>query len=64
MSVVKGLLHRTLGHAVLSWEELETVLTEVEKVVNRQPITFLWKSADPGGGVPIPLCPQQFLFPP
>ena len=27
-------LRRTLGHAVLSWEELETVLTELEKVVN------------------------------
>ena len=41
-----------------------TVLTEVEKVVNRRPITYLWESADPGGGVPIPLCPQQFLLPP
>ena len=64
VGVVKGLLRRTLGHAVLSWEELETVLTEVEKVVNRRPITYLWESADPGGGVPIPLCPQQFLLPP
>ena len=63
MGVVKGLLRRTLGHAVLFWEELETVLTEVEKVVNRRPITFLLESADPGGGVPIPLCPQQFLLP-
>ena len=34
-----GVLRRTLGHAVLSWEELATVLTEVEKVVNCRPIT-------------------------
>ena len=59
VGVVKGLLRRTLGHAVLSWEELVTVLTEVEKVVNRRPITYLWESANPGGGVLIPLCPQQ-----
>ena len=64
VGIVKGLLRRTLGHAVLSWEELVTVLTEVEKVVNHRPITYLWESADPSGGVPIPLCPQQFLLHP
>ena len=61
MGVVKGLLRRSLGQAVLSWEELVTALTEVEKVINRRPITYLWES---GGGVPIPLCPEQFLLPP
>ena len=40
VDVVKGLLRRMLGHAVLSWEELETVLTEVEKVVNLIPRTI------------------------
>ena len=64
MGVVKGLLSRTSGHALLSWEELVTFLTEVEKVVNNRPITYLRESADHGGGVPIPLCPQQFLLPP
>jgi len=24
----------------------------------------LWESADPDGGIPIPLCPEQFLLPP
>ena len=63
LGVVKGLLRRSLGQAVLSWEELATALTEVEKVINRRPITYLWESSEPGGGVPIPLCPEQFLFP-
>ena len=61
MGIVKGLLRHSLGQAVLSWEELVAPLTEVEKVINRQPITYLWESS---GGVPIPLCPEQFLFPP
>ena len=64
MGIVKGLLRRSLGHDVLSWEELVTALTKVEKVINRRPINYLWESSDPGGGVPIPLCPEQFLLPP
>ncbi|KAK2558785.1 hypothetical protein P5673_019000 [Acropora cervicornis] len=35
VGVVKGPLRRSLGQAVLSWEELVTALTEVEKVINR-----------------------------
>ena len=64
VGVVKRLLRRVLGHAVLSWEELVTVLTEVEKVINRQLITHMWELSEPGGGIPIPLCPEQFLLPP
>ena len=64
VSVVKGLLRRSLSQAVISWEELVTTLTEVEKVINRRPITYLWESSKPGGGVPIPLRPEQFLLPP
>lgn len=64
MGIVKGLLRRSLGHDVLSWEELEPALTEVEKVINHRPITYLWESSNPDGGVPIPLCPEKFLLPP
>ena len=64
MGVVQGLLRHSLGQSVLSWEELVTALTEVEKVINCRPITYLWESSEPGGGVPIPLCPEQFLLPP
>ena len=64
VGVVKGLLRRSLGQAVLSWEELVAALTKVEKVINRRPITYVWESSEPGGGLPIPLCPEQFLLPP
>ena len=64
VGVVKELLRRSLGQAVLSWEELVTSLTGVEKVINHRPITYLWESSESGGGVPIPLCPEQFLLPP
>ena len=64
VGIVKGLLRCLLGHDVLSWEELVTALTEVEKVINRRPITYLWESSNPDGGVPIPLCPEKFLLPP
>jgi len=36
----------------------------VEKVINRRPITYLRELSDPGGGVPIPLCPEHFLLSP
>ena len=59
VGVVKRLLRRSLVQAVLSGEELVTSLTEVVKVINRRPITFLWESSEPGAGVPIPLCPEH-----
>ena len=31
---------------------------EVEKVINRRPTTYLWETSEPGGGVPIPFCPE------
>ena len=64
MGVVKRLLRRSLSQAVPSWEELVTTIIEVKNVIKRRPITYLWESSEPGGGVPIPLCLEQFLLPP
>ena len=63
IQTVKGLLRRSIGKALLTWEQLDTVLKEAEKVVNRRPITFQWEGAQ-SEGVPLPLCPEQFLLPP
>ncbi|XP_035205640.1 uncharacterized protein LOC118180683 [Stegodyphus dumicola] len=39
--VVKELLRRTLGRAVLTYEELETFMCECERVVNSRPDIFI-----------------------
>jgi hypothetical protein len=57
---VKSLLKRTVGRAALDWERLETVTTEIEAVLNRRPITFIWEGKNTG--VPVPLSPQDFLL--
>lgn len=44
----KGLLLRTVGTALLTAEELQTVLAEVESVLNSRPIAAL--SSDPNDG--------------
>jgi len=48
---------------LLTWEQLDTVLKEAEKLINRRPITFQWEGSQTDGG-PLPLCPEQFLIPP
>lgn len=63
VQTVKGLLRRTIGKALLTWEQLETVLVETEKVINRRPISFQWEGAQ-AGSVPLPLYPEQFLLSP
>ena len=61
--IVKCLLRRSIGKALLTWEQLETTLSEIEKVVNRRPISFQWESAQTDG-VPLAVYPEQFLLPP
>ena len=63
IQTVKGLLRRSIGKALLTWEQLDTVLKEAEKVINRRPITFQWEGSQTDG-VPLPLCLEQFLIPP
>ncbi|XP_055947035.1 uncharacterized protein LOC129980679 [Argiope bruennichi] len=55
--VIKELLKRTLGKAILKYEELLTVLCDCEAVVNSRPLTYI--SEDPNDL--IPLTPSLFL---
>jgi hypothetical protein len=63
IGVVKGLLKRTLGSSRQTWEELDTVFKRVESIVNRRPTSHQWTAAE-GGAVPVPICPELFLYPP
>ena len=55
--VVKELLKRTLGRAVLTHEELQTVLCDCESVINSRPLTYLSEDSDDL----IPLTPAMLM---
>ena len=42
MKSVKRLLHKTVGRGRLSIDELQTAVTEVEMIVNSQPLLYLF----------------------
>ncbi|GBN49015.1 hypothetical protein AVEN_47405-1 [Araneus ventricosus] len=54
---VKVCLRIVLGRALLSFEELSTILTEVEAVLNSRPLTYVYNDLRE----PLPLQPVQFL---
>ncbi|GFT76163.1 integrase catalytic domain-containing protein [Trichonephila clavipes] len=55
--VLKELLRRTLGNAILTTEELQTVLCDCESVSNSRPLTYLSENSDDL----VPLSPAMFL---
>ncbi|GFW23766.1 uncharacterized protein TNCV_2033091 [Trichonephila clavipes] len=54
---VKESLHKILGKALLSFEEMTTILTEIEVVLNRRPLSYVYEENDE----PRPLTPIHFL---
>ncbi|GBL69518.1 hypothetical protein AVEN_273187-1 [Araneus ventricosus] len=54
---VKTCLKRILGKSSLTYEELYTVLVEIEAVINSRPITYLYSNVNE----PDPLSPSHFL---
>lgn len=56
--MIKNLLLRVLGKRSLYYEEVETVLCDVEAVVNSRPLTYI--SEDPEDFSP--LAPANFLI--
>lgn len=55
--IIKDLLKRTLGKSKLNYEELMTILTEVEAIINERPLTYVTED----GEDLIPLTPLMFL---
>ncbi|GFX68995.1 integrase catalytic domain-containing protein [Trichonephila clavipes] len=56
--VLKDLLKRTLGNAVLTYEELLTVLCDCESIVNSHPLTYVSEDSEDL----IPLTPAMFMM--
>lgn len=58
MRSVKVSLRKVIGKKCLGAEELATVLTEIEAVVNSRPLTFVYNELGEGD----PLTPASFLI--
>ncbi|GFT55129.1 integrase catalytic domain-containing protein [Trichonephila clavipes] len=54
---VKESLHKILGKALLSFEEMTTILTEIEAVLNLRPRSYVYEENDE----PRPLTPMHFF---
>ena len=54
---VKECLHKVLGKALLNYDEMMTVLTEIEAVLNLHPLSYVYGESDE----PTPLTPMHFL---
>ncbi|XP_054709062.1 uncharacterized protein LOC129218764 [Uloborus diversus] len=59
MKSIKDPLRKILGRALLTLEELATILTEIEFILNNRPITYEFNDLNE----PIALTPSCFLFP-
>ena len=55
---VKRCLKKTLGRSLLSFEEITTIVCEIEAVLNDRPITYCY---DDEGGISYPLTPSEFI---
>jgi hypothetical protein len=58
MRSIKEPLRKILGRAQVTFEELTTILTEVENVLNQRPLSYVFNDANE----PEPLTPAHFLL--
>ena len=49
---VKCCVKKTIGHSVLTYDELATILTEIESTLNNRPLTYLYGD-DEGPSYPV-----------
>ena len=58
MRSTKRCIVKLIGRAFLSYEELATILTEIESVINSRPLTYTYDDSD---GISYPLTPSQLI---
>lgn len=56
---VKRCLKKSIGRAMLSFEELRTILVEIESTLNNRPITYVYDDEE---GVSYPLTPSSLIY--
>ena len=56
---VKRCLKKSIGRATLSFEELRTILIEIESTLNNRPITYIYDDEE---GISYPLTPSCLLY--
>ncbi len=56
---VKRPLKKIIGRSSLTYDELNTILTEVEALINLRPITYIY---DDDESISYPLCPSHLIY--
>ncbi|GBL92650.1 hypothetical protein AVEN_123814-1 [Araneus ventricosus] len=57
VQITKIALRKILGRALVSFEELQTILAEIEAIINSRPLTYVYNEPNE----PFPLTPDNFL---
>ena len=59
ISTVQSCLRKTIGRAMLSYDEMTTILIEIECIVNNRPISYVY---DDNEGVSYALTPSHLIY--
>ena len=57
--LTKDCLKRSIGSAILNYDEMHTLLIEIEAVLNSRPLTYLYDDVE---GISYPLSPSQLIY--
>ena len=59
VQTVKRSLRKVVGQAVLRFDELNTLLIEIESIINGRPLTYIFDDSE---GISYPLTPAHLLY--
>ena len=56
---VKHCLKKTIGRALLTFNEMATLIVEIEATLNNRPLTYVYDDAE---GIDQPLTPTDLIY--